>query len=62
MKKSREKFTKASSVAHAIWPGEQFSSQGAGASASRILKHLENDGLVKWSSDGKDWGWVLIIK
>jgi hypothetical protein len=49
---------KASSVAGAIWPGVPFHAQGAGAAASRILKHLERDGLVKWSSDLVDWGWV----
>lgn len=55
----RRQFTKASSVAGVIWPGVEFHSQGAGAAASRILKHLERDGLAKWSSDDHDWGWRI---
>ncbi len=54
-----KKYVKASCVAGAIWPGVEFRAQGAGAAASRILKALEKDGLVKWSSasDSSDWGW-----
>lgn len=51
------KHVKASSVAAAIWPGAKFKSQGAGASASRVLVALEKDGEVRWRSDGSDWGW-----
>lgn len=50
---------KASQAAGAIWPGVQFHAQGAGAAASRILKQLERDGKVRWSSNGDDWGWIL---
>lgn len=50
---------KASQVAIFIWPDTEFKAQGAGASASRILKDLERDGEVRWSSTGQDWGWVL---
>lgn len=55
-------FMKASQAAYAIWPGAGFKAQGAGAAASRILKKLESDGLVKWSSNYDDWGWVLTPK
>jgi hypothetical protein len=58
----RGKFTKASSVGGKIWPGVSFSAQGAGAAASRVLKALERDGLVKWTTDGRDWGWEAIRK
>ena len=53
-------FVKASQVAYAIWPDATFTAQGAGAAASRILKHLERDGLVRWDSDGEDWGWKAV--
>ena len=49
--------SKASGVAGAIWPGVEFHAQGAGAAASRILKHLERDGLVQWDAHNGDWGW-----
>lgn len=55
----RASFTKANSVAAAIWPGVAFHSQGAGAAASRILKHLEKDGLIHWGSNDHDWGWAI---
>ncbi len=50
---------KANEFAVAIWPEATFKSQGAGAAASRILVALQKDGLVKWDSDGRDWGWIL---
>lgn len=50
---------KANEFAVAIWPEAQFKSQGAGAAASRILVALQKDGLVRWASDGRDWGWML---
>jgi hypothetical protein len=55
---------KASEVAVAIWPSALFHSQGAGAAASRILKWLQKDGLVCWTSISvgahrRDWGWIL---
>jgi hypothetical protein len=55
----RRELTKASSVAGAIWPGAEFHAQGAGAAASRILKHLERDGLICCSRNDHDWGWKL---
>lgn len=47
-------------VAHAIWPGHKMKAQGAGAAASRILKHLERERKARWHSerDGP-WGWRL---
>lgn len=56
----RTSHIKASAVAIFIWPDTEFRSQGAGAAASRILKALEADGKVAWSSDGRNWGWVLV--
>lgn len=50
---------KANQAAEAIWPGVEFTSQGGGAAASRILKHLERDGQVHWTSSATDWGWAL---
>lgn len=55
-------FCKASGVAYAIWPDATFRAQGAGAAASRILKALEKDGLVRWTSDGRQWGYELTRK
>lgn len=58
LQKSGYPYQKASMVAGAIWPDTVFHSQGGGAAASRILKALEREGKVKWSSNGrKDWGW-----
>jgi hypothetical protein len=49
----------ASSVAEKIWPEAQFlNAQGAGAAASRILKRMEKENLVKWISNKAGWGWV----
>lgn len=31
----------------------------AGAAATRILKHLERQGKVRWFSNGSHWGWKL---
>lgn len=56
----RRSHVKASSIAIFIWPDTEFKAQGAGAAASRILKALEADGKVRWSSDGRQWGWILI--
>ncbi len=57
LKKSPGKsYQKASSVAAAIWPGAEFTSQGAGAAASRILRQMIEDG-VYWDSCETDWGW-----
>lgn len=53
------RYTKASGVACKIWPGVRFTSQGAGAAASRILRNLQNDGLVKWVRDDSDWGYAI---
>jgi hypothetical protein len=48
--------------ASAIWPGVAFSSQGAAGAATRILKRMEREGLVKWICVGhhpdRRWGWV----
>jgi hypothetical protein len=48
----------ANSVAGAIWPNHEMKSQGAGAAASRILKRMEKEGLVSWSSNDHTWGWL----
>ena len=49
----------ANCVAIEIWPDHQMTSQGAGAAASRILKGLEKDGLIRWDSNGQNWGYVI---
>ena len=53
---------KPNEFAAAIWPGVAFHSQGAVAASSRILKHLEREGLIchSISLDGSDWGWVKV--
>jgi hypothetical protein len=51
-------YVKASSVARVIWPGAEFTAQGAGAAASRILRQMGPEG-VYWSSGDDDWGWCL---
>jgi hypothetical protein len=53
---------KASRVAYAIWPETNFTSQGAGASASRVLRLLIKDSLVRWDRDADDWGYSLTSK
>ena len=59
LKAHRREFTKASSVAYVIWPDAEFHAQGAGAAASRILKHLERDGAAHWGGNDHDWGWKV---
>jgi hypothetical protein len=39
----------ASTIAMAIWPDADFKAQGAGGAASRILKHMEAEGLCRFS-------------
>ena len=50
---------RASEFAVVIWPEAVFKAQGAGAAASRILVALQKDGLVRWTSSGDNWGWIL---
>lgn len=50
----------ANAVADAIWPDHSMKPQGAGGAASRVLKRLEEQGKVKWKSDGHTWGWVKV--
>lgn len=50
---------KASALSYVIWPDHQMNSQGAGGAASRILRHLEKEGTIQWTSGGGDWGWKL---
>lgn len=47
----------ANEVAIVIWPDHQMTSQGAGAAASRILKRMEKEELVCWTSHSSGWGW-----
>lgn len=54
-----------STVATAIWPDARFKGQGAGGAASRILRRMADEGLVKWRcrstlSGIQDWGWELV--
>ena len=58
----RGEFAKANCVALAIWPSHQMTAHGAGAAASRILKRMEKDGLVRWGSDARDWGYIITAK
>lgn len=60
MRSSKNRLHKASSFASIIWPDSQFTSQGGGAAASRILKRLEQDGKIKWDRTPDNWGWRLI--
>lgn len=50
---------KASSVGNAIWPSSELRSQGLGGAGSRILKRMQDEGLVIWTSNADDWGWKL---
>jgi hypothetical protein len=59
--------TVASMVAQAIWPEARFcNAQGAGFAASGVLKRLEREGLVRWTSIYDDRrrhlgsGWVKL--
>lgn len=49
----------ASWVADAIWPSHTMTAQGAGGAASRVLKVLEKEGRVRWTSGNHGRGWVL---
>ena len=51
----------ASEVGSHIWPGARLRAQGLGASASRILKKMEGEGIVRQGpSERHDaWGWFL---
>lgn len=55
-------YVKANCIGYAIWPGVDMTSQGAGAAASRILKGMEKDGLVKYSSSHLKWGYGLTAR
>lgn len=48
----------ASRIADFIWPDHSMKAQGAGAAASRILKHLAREGKARWHSTGTNWGWT----
>jgi hypothetical protein len=56
----------ASWVADAIWPDHSMRPQGAGAAASRILRRLDVENMVRWVSRlnhrgaVSTWGWVAI--
>ncbi len=52
-------FARASDIACSIWPDHQMTAQGAGAAASRILKRMEKEGLVVWTSNRDDWGYRI---
>jgi hypothetical protein len=52
-------YAKSSSVGAAVWPNSELRAQGLGGAAARILHALKKDGLVRWSSDGSDWGWQI---
>jgi hypothetical protein len=63
LKKHPNELVKAADVAGEIWPGVEFRAQGAGGAASRILKLLEREGLVRWWTSQYpffSWGWQLI--
>jgi predicted NodU family carbamoyl transferase len=59
-KMPRGYLTNASSVATAIWPDTNFTAQGGGAAASRILKILQKEKLVEWVSRREEWGYTAI--
>jgi hypothetical protein len=55
----RQSLSRASQLAYKIWPDANFTAQGAGASASRILKGLEKEKLVLFTSNEDDWGYRI---
>lgn len=61
--KPRGTLFKASEFGVVIWPGAAFTSQGAGAAASRVLKKMDtgDDRTLIWTvrctAGSKDWGW-----
>ncbi len=61
MKETRRLYH-ASEVGLYIWPGCGLRSQGLGAAASRILKRMEGEGIVRQgpSSRNDAWGWFLM--
>lgn len=52
-----------STIGMHIWPDNNMRAQGLGASAIRILKRMEAEGLVRWTivnigERTECWGWV----
>jgi hypothetical protein len=52
-------FYHASEVGREIWPGCELRAQGLGAAASRILKRMEGESLVRQGPSERNdaWGW-----
>ncbi len=46
-------------VAAAIWPNHRLRAQGAGGAASRILRRMQDEGLVRWTTFQARTGWTL---
>lgn len=59
LRHDRRDLVVANAIALAIWPDHEMTAQGAGAAASRILKRMEKEGLCVWTSDERNWGYVL---
>lgn len=55
-------YSMASSVGQHIWPNSELRAQGLGGAASRILKVLEEEKLVRWCSDSISAGWKITRK
>lgn len=49
----------ANAIAIEIWPTHQMTSQGSGAAASRVMKHLAKDGHAEWTSNANNWGYRI---
>lgn len=50
----------AATIADVIWPDNKMKAQGAGGAASRILRRMQDEGLAKWTSTDRRWGWVCV--
>lgn len=50
-KEATSVYTPMSWCGKAIWPNSRMSSQGLAIAASKIVRGLQNDGLVRWRCD-----------
>ena len=50
----------AADLANAIWPDHLMAPQGAGGAASRVMKHLCDEGTARWVVIGGTWGYIRV--
>jgi hypothetical protein len=52
-----------SELGRVAFPGYSWGRpQGAAFAVARIVRHMETDGVVRWSSHGDVYGWRVTVK